>query len=94
MLMSAAYGVNRPPQAAWGIKQTIPSSRGKMINMSIQSARKWFSADKAALVPRHHTDERIFHTQRGVAPNVLCATLTGRSSAVAHLIPVGRSYIL
>lgn len=48
-LAAAAYGVNCPLQSAWGVKQTIPSSRGNTINNSIQFARKWFSVDKAAL---------------------------------------------
>ena len=48
-LVAVAYGMNRPPQAAWGFKQTIPSSRGNMINKSIWFTWKRFSMDKAAL---------------------------------------------
>lgn len=47
-LVAAAYGVNRPPRAAWGVKQTIPISRGNMINISVQFTWSWFSVDKAA----------------------------------------------
>lgn len=58
ILVSPAYGVNHPPQAAWGIKQTVPSSRGNMINIFIGFTGEWFSVDKAALVLCHHTDIR------------------------------------
>lgn len=48
-LVAAACGVNRPAQATWGVKETIPRSRRNMVNNSIWFAWKWFSVDKAAL---------------------------------------------
>lgn len=74
ILVSPAYGVNHPPQAAWGINQTVPSSRGNMINIFIGFTGGWFSVDKAALVLCHHTDIRVplTHTARWGSECALC----------------------
>lgn len=79
-LVASACGMNRPAQAAWGVKETTPSSRRNAINNSI-----WFSVDKAALTLP--PPQWWAHLARMVWWGSLCALCQGNNLLWSTLFP-------